>query len=344
MDGLIELIDGGLGNSIQDPGRRGYRHIGVAVSGTLDRPMAACANLLAGNHPDAASLEMRGIGPTLKVQHGPVRIAIAGQTRATLIRANGNTQPLTAWCSTTLDDGDVVKIGAIADGVAYLAVSGGIRVAPELGSRATYQRAAIGGINGRAVQTGDTLPCSQPMQRDLREWRAEPLRHDEGPIRVIPGPQDQHFSTTAWFDFLNGRFVATPEMDRMGMRLSGPKLGHITPEAADIVSDGVTPGAIQVPANGQPIILLADCQTVGGYPKIATVITADLPRLAHWQPGQEVRFAAVDLPQASKLLAAQMQQLAAWQNSLQAFLPPGSLDESALYNLNLVSGMVRAEP
>ena len=344
MDGLIEIIDGGLGNSVQDPGRRGYRHIGVAVSGTLDRPFAACANLLAGNHPDAACLEMRGIGPSIKVQHGPVRIAVAGQAGITLTRANGSRQPLSAWTSATLDDGDVVKIGAIADGTAYLAFSGGICLAPELGSRSTYQRAGIGGTAGRAIQSGDHLPCRQPGQRDLREWRAEPFRHDDGPIRVIPGPQDEHFSTTAWFDFLNSAFVATPEMDRMGMRLSGPKLSHITPEAADIVSDGVTPGTIQVPANGQPIILLADCQTVGGYPKIATVITADLPRLAHWRPGQEIRFAAVDLPQAGKLLAAQMQQLSAWQNGLQAFLPPGSLDEAALYNLNLVSGMVRAEP
>jgi biotin-dependent carboxylase-like uncharacterized protein len=344
MAGLIEVIDGGLGNAIQDAGRFGHRHQGLAVSGYLDRPLADCANALAGNPPAVACIEMRGLGPTLTVRCGPLRVALAGNVVATVLRANGSSQTLPAWQSATLEEHDSLKVGAVASGTAYLAVSGGCAVPRQLGSRSTYQRAGIGGIAGHALQQGDEIPCVRLGKRDYRETRGEPLSIGDGPIRVMLGPQADHFTDEAIETFLNSPYSATAEQDRMGLRLAGPALAHTSPAAADIVSDGVTPGAIQVPANGLPIILLADCQTVGGYPKIATVISADLPRLAHCLPGSALQFHAVDLATARHALAELRQRWADWARALQTFLPPGSLDETALVSGNLISGMVRAAP
>lgn len=342
MSGLIEVIDGGLGNAIQDAGRFGYRHQGLAVSGFLDRPLADCANALAGNPPATACIEMRGLGPTLAVRSGPLRVALAGNVAATILRANGSSQALPAWQSATLEDHDSLKVGVVAGGTAYLAIFGGCAVPRQLGSRSTYQRAGIGGIDGHAVQKGDRIPCTQLGKRDFRETRGEPFNHVDGPIRVMLGPQADHFTGGAIETFLNTPFSATAEQDRMGLRLAGPALDHVSPSAADIVSDGVTPGAIQVPANGLPIILLADCQTVGGYPKIATVISADLPRLAHCPPGSTLHFQSVDLATARQALAELRQRWTDWARGLQTFLPPGSLDEAALYGCNLISGIVDA--
>lgn len=344
MGGLIEIVDGGLGNAIQDAGRFGHRHQGLAVSGHLDRPLADCANALVGNPPDAACIELRGLGPALTVRSGPLRVALAGEVPATILRASGSSQPLPAWQSATLDDGDCLRIGAIAGGTAYLAISGGCAVPRQLGSRSTYQRAGIGGIAGHTLQPGDCIPCAQLSQRDCRETRGEPFVHADGPIRVLLGPQAGHFTDAAIATLVSTPFVATAEQDRMGLRLAGPALAHVNPAAADIVSDGVTPGAIQVPANGLPIILLADCQTVGGYPKIATVISADLPRLAHQPAGSTMRFQAVDLAGARQALAELRRRWTEWARGLHAFLPPGSVDETALYAGNLISGMVRADP
>lgn len=343
MSALIEVIDGGLGNAIQDAGRFGHRHQGLAVSGYLDRPFADCANALVGNAPDAACIELRGLGPTLGINRGPLRLALAGQVSATITRANGTSQLLPAWQSATLDEHDSLKISPVAGGTAYLAISGGCAVPRQLGSRSTYQRAGIGGIAGHALQAGDRIPCTSLGKRDFREMRSEAFRHGEGPIRVMLGPQAGHFTAEAISAFLNGTYTVTPEQDRMGMRLAGPPLAHLTPAAADIVSDGVTPGAIQVPANGQPIILLADCQTVGGYPKVATVISADLPRLAHCRPGSRIAFQAIDMSAARQALAELRQRWAEWARGLQTFLPPGSVDEAALLSGNLISGMVRAD-
>lgn len=203
MTGLIEVIDGGLGNAIQDAGRFGYRHRGLAVSGFLDRPLADCANALAGNHPAAACIEMRGLGPTLAVRCGPLRVALAGNVAATILRANGSSQALPAWQSATLEDHDSLKVGAVAGGTAYLAISGGCAVPRQLGSRSTYQRAGIGGIDGHALQKGDSIPCSQSGKRDFRETRGEPLDHGDGPIRVMLGPQAAHFTDEAIETFLN---------------------------------------------------------------------------------------------------------------------------------------------
>jgi len=344
MPGLIEITAAGLGNTVQDSGRHGHRHEGIPVSGCLDRPLADAANALAGNAPGAACIELRGPGPGLVVREGPVRVALAGAVSGQLLKVSGVASPLAPWVSATLEAGDRLQLGAVVGGCAYLAVSGGWLVPPRLGSRSTYQRAGIGGLKGRMLEAGDRLPCGSlaagvgPQERRARAA----FEHEAGAIRVMLGPQQDHFTPAAIADFLTTPWQVTPEQDRMGMRLSGTPLAHLTPAAADIVSDGVAPGAIQVPASGQPIVLLADCQTVGGYPKIATVISADLPRLAQARPGHALRFEAVDAGAARQALQDLRARWQAWVQGLETFLPPGFVDEEALYGSNLVSGMVRA--
>jgi allophanate hydrolase len=328
MPGLIEVIDGKIGNSIQDTGRLGYRHMGITVSGCLDSVLARCANALVGNSPECACIEVRVLGPTLQVKRGRVRVALAGDISATLQRADVRPQPVAAWTSITLDEGETLEIASVKGGAAYLAVFGGIDSPLQLGSRSTYQRALIGGIDGRPLQTGNMLPCATQEPREYSEHKTEPWSHGEGAIRVMLGPQDGHFKPESVVQFLSSNYQVTPQMDRMGMRLEGVPLVHLTPEAADIVSDGVTPGVIQVPGNGQPIVLLADCQTVGGYPKIATVISADLPRLGQLKPGQSIRFRAVSAAEARQALREREARWTVWAGGIVSYMP----DVTSLYN------------
>ena len=332
MQGMIEVIDGGLGNSIQDAGRFGYRHMGITVSGCLDPMLARCANALVGNSPDCAGIEIRGAGPTLEATKGRVRLALAGEIDATLRRASGESFAVPAWTSVTLDPHDVLEVGYLPGGTAFLAVSGGIDSPCQLGSRSTYQRAMIGGIDGKPIVTGNLLPCSSQSHRDQREFKAQPWRHGTGPMRVVLGPQQEYFKPESVEQFLASDYQVSTQIDRMGVRLDGAPLVHISAQAADIVSDGVTPGVIQVPGNGQPIILLADCQTVGGYPKIATVISADLPRLAQLQPGQSQRFCAVNGAEARQALLDRETLWNWWAYAITFALP------DAVINKDLTAG------
>ncbi|MBA4261097.1 MAG: hypothetical protein C0443_03490 [Comamonadaceae bacterium] len=345
MSGLIEIVLPGIGTTVQDRGRVGHRHQGVPLSGWLDAPLARAANALLANPLDEAVLELRGSGTVLRVKAGPVRVALAGRIRATCQRSDGGHSALPAWHSATLHEGERLQLGAPESGCAYLAFSGGLQMQPQLGSRSSDWRAGLSGALGRALRPGDELPCGSWTAADLREWRSRsPWTPSEGPVRVLLGPQQDHFTPDAIALFLRQPWQASAAQDRMGIRLQGQPLAHVNAAAADIVSDAVAPGAIQVPASGQPIALLADGQTVGGYPKIATVISADLPRLAHLRPGTQVRFAAVDLAQAHRALQDEHARWQRWLASRETCLPPGTLDEAALYASNLIDGLLRADP
>ena len=345
MSGLITVLQPGLGTTIQDAGRFGHRHEGIPQAGWLDAPLAEAANALVGNAGGEAVLELRGAGTELQVQTGPVRLVMAGNISARLIRTDGTTLPLPAWQTATLQPGDRLALGMASSGCAYLAVAGGLSVASVLGSRSSYGRAGLPGVLGRPLQPGDLLPCASETAASAKEWcTRHALEWPQGPVRVMLGPQADHFSREAIERFLDTEWKASTEQDRMGLRLQGQPLQHASAQSADIVSDAVVPGSIQVPGNGLPIVLMADSQTVGGYPKIATVIRADLPRLAHWRPGTALRFQAVSAEQARQALQQQRADWDAWLNTREAFIPPGFLDEQALYQNNLVSGMLRAEP
>jgi biotin-dependent carboxylase-like uncharacterized protein len=286
--------------------------MGIAVSGGLDPLLARCANALVGNPAECACIEVRAAGPALAVREGRVRVALTGELTATLVRAEDSEQEVPSWQSVSLEPGDELRVGFAAGGAAYVAISGGFETPLQLGSRSTYRRAEI----GEPIALGLRIPCAALPYKGAYEYFADPWRHDEGPIRIILGPQDDHFAPEALAFLLDSDYKATAQSDRMGMRLEGPALAHRAPALADIVSDGTTPGAIQAPGNGQPIILLADCQTAGGYPKIATVISTDLPRLAQVRPGQPIRFQAVDAAQARQALQAQETRWKWWAYSI----------------------------
>jgi biotin-dependent carboxylase-like uncharacterized protein len=339
MKHLVEIVQAGVANTVQDGGRRGFRSIGVPLSGAADAVLLACANRLLGNPADAAAIELPLAGPTLRALDGPVRVALAGRVAAKLLRGDGTQLAIDAAQTVTLRRGDSLAVGSVRAGFGYLALAGGCRVPLQLGSRSTYARARLGGVDGRALAAGDRIECGAPAGDAAVEWRAPaPFVHDQGPIRVLPGPQDDAFEPGALATLLREPYRVGRDSDRMGLRLEGPVLAHRG--SADIVSDGIAPGAIQVPGNGMPIVLGVDAQTVGGYTKIATVIRADLPRLAHARPGSEVRFAAVDRAQAFAALHDQARALDRWLQTIVPYRLPGSLDLDALRENNLVSGVV----
>jgi UPF0271 protein len=288
-------------------------------------------------------------------------VVLAGFAALTLTPAQqpDHPIPLAPWQSHLLHPGDRLTVGplsATADpnfgaGVAYLCIAGGIAAPPVLGSLSTYQRSGLGGWQGRALRQGDRLPVGHHDQAVAGQTFAalnanaplsQQLGRTQNPLRVILGPQDDAFSAQALQTFAQAPYRVTPNADRMGLRLQGPALDHQAGRGPDILSDGLATGAIQVPGNGQPIILLADRQTVGGYTKIATVISADLPRLGHLLPGQEVRFQVVSLDQAHQALTKAEQALATLCDSREAGRPTGNLDQEALYSSNLISGAISA--
>lgn len=329
---MLEALNCPVPASIQDLGRRGYRHFGVPVSGALDNVSMRLANALVRNPPDAAVLEMRLTGPRLQA-HAPLRVALA-HAEATIETADGSRKPLLAWHSATLAPGDILKIGAVQGGAGYLAVAGGFDVPAVLGSRATYARAGFGSLLREGVQLlVGKADLSGP------EYAVLPApTFEDGPIRVIPGPQREMFTDEAFATFVSSDYTVTQEADRMGLRLAGPILKHVA--GADIVSDAVTPGVIQVPGDGRPIVLLADCQSVGGYAKIATVIAADLPRLGRLLPGNTLRFVPVNVEQALVALRASEDGLAQAIADLRPVVTGVDLD--ALYQCNLVDGVIHA--
>lgn len=342
---MIEVLAAPFPATVQDRGRPGYRHLGVPLSGALDPEWLAIANALAGNPPQAAALEMRLMGPRLRCDR-PTVIGLGGEFSATILDAAGNRRRAASWRSHTLAAGEILDLGAVSSGVAYLAIGGGLALPPVLGSLATYARAGLGGFEGRALRAGDWLAVMPGTGQaagpgpEIALCLPHAPQIDAGPLRVLAGPQQDHFTAAAWQALLDAEFTVSREADRMGLRLAGPQLKHDPARGADIVSDGVTPGAIQVPGDGRPIVLLADCQTVGGYPKIATVIAADLRRLGHLLPGQTLRFAAVNVEQAVAARRTAAEALAA---SIAGITPVAAeIDLNALYGANLIDGVIDA--
>jgi allophanate hydrolase len=254
------------------------------------------------------------------------------------VETAGERRGLAAWRSLTLAAGDVLRLRRLERGrIAMVAVEG-LALPMVLGSASTYARAGLGGVDGRALVPGSRLPAAAASARPERMLTAAP-KASAGPIRIVAGPQADHFTDAALIAFTESGYRITTEADRMGVRLEGPALVHSG--APEIVSDATVPGSIQVPGNGQPIVLLADAQTAGGYPKIATVIGADLPRLAASRPGQELRFAWVDAAEGERLARAAEAETLALLSAVRPLLV-GGVDEAALYGGNLVSGFVHA--
>ncbi|WP_342640298.1 biotin-dependent carboxyltransferase family protein [Rhodoligotrophos ferricapiens] len=337
MKDHLLIRDGGLFSTLQDKGRRGYQRYGISASGAMDLVSMAIANALVGNPPDTAVIEMTFVGLSAEVQADACRLSIGGGDVA--VRING--QMAETFMALDLARGDVIEIGPIREGMrSYLAVHGGFDITPTLGSLSTHSRSGIGGLDGRALKAGDQLPLHTIRRPDAPRLNLPQRYRPEwnGPIRVVLGPQADLFTAQGIDTFLNSPYRISAKADRMGCHLEGPVIEHVGD--FNIISDGITNGSIQVPGHGRPIILLADRQTTGGYPKIATIIKADLPRIAQRRPGDEVRFARVTIMEAVEL--ARREQ--AWLGSLHRILEP-ALDEAQaltserLLQANLISGV-----
>ncbi|KAA0683923.1 biotin-dependent carboxyltransferase family protein [Roseomonas genomospecies 6] len=336
----LTVVRPGLFATIQDLGRTGYQELGMPVAGALDPIGLRLANALVGNPEGTAGVEIALLGPALKVEADGVRIAIAGPMALSLEREGQPPAPLEPYRSHTLACGDVLKLGAVTGAaVAYLAVSGGFALEPFLGSLSTYVRAGIGPLGGKPLGDGTRLPLHRdeaPTGADVE--LPEPPDYGGGPVRVVLGPQEDRFTAEAVETFLSATYRVGKDADRMGLRLEGPTLTHRG--SADIPSDGLVTGSIQVPGNGQPILLLNDHQTAGGYAKIATVISADLPRVGRLSPGGTLTFRAVTVEEAEAIRRRQEQTVAAWVRAIRPVRPAGGVDLEALYSENLVSGVV----
>jgi biotin-dependent carboxylase-like uncharacterized protein len=304
----IRIIEPGPLSTIQDFGRYGYQDRGVPVSGAMDLQAFRIANILAGNRDAGAAIEITWGGFQAEFL-APAQIAVTGADPKP--KLNGRT--FSCWSGILAQKGDILEMNCPETGCrTYLALSGGVDVPEFMGSRSTYVRGGFGGHMGRALQKGDILGMGHGGKSPISECpRALIPRYCDHPVlRVILGPQADALTPESLCCFLSSTFIVTDRCDRMGCSLKGPVLAHR--HKADIVSDGTVFGAVQVPGNGQPIILMADRQTIGGYAKPATVITVDLPLLAQLAPASTVRFEAVNLWTARELAVTAEYQFQKW--------------------------------
>jgi len=320
----LRILKPGLLTTVQDRGRHGQQHLGVVSCGPMDPVALDLANALVGNRNGEAALEITVLGPEIAFESDALVAICGGQFEATL---GGLALPLNR--PVFIEKNSVLKTGrALVGSRAYLAVAGGIATAPVLGSRSTYLPARFGGLEGRLLRAGDSLPLLEDVAAlSLRRYRNLGGKKDAAGLRTVSwsapaltlperepivihameGRHYAHFDAAAQRAFFEATWKVSPDSNRMGFRLAGPMLARA--EAFEILSEPACLGTVQVPANGLPIALMADHQTTGGYPKIAEIAAADVPRLAQLAPGGSLQFARCTLEQARELRRALRQRV-----------------------------------
>ncbi|WP_326975523.1 biotin-dependent carboxyltransferase family protein [Caproicibacter sp. BJN0012] len=302
----FEVLKPGLLTTVQDFGRTGYQKLGISPSGALDRRAMTLANLLVCNPAAEALLELTFTGPELRFTADNF-IAVTGGDLSPAL----NGKPIARYAAHPVKAGDILSFGQAKSGCrAYLAFAGGLGLPAVMGSKSTNLKCGFGGYQGRKLLAGDTIGFASPK----KELPFFPLRTLESPtfggevsLRVILGPQEDAFTEGGIRTFFGESYEVTPRFDRMGCALEGPTVE--CREKADIISDGIPDGAVQIPSSGKPIIMLADHQTTGGYTKIGTVASVDLPLLAQCKPGDSVRFERISVADAQKLLRKEAKKL-----------------------------------
>jgi antagonist of KipI len=319
----VKVLEPGVLTTVQDLGRVGFQNDGVGPGGAMDRLALRAANLLVGNSEGAAGLEITLRGPVLEFQHDAL-IAVCGADLSPSIAD----LEIPAWHAICVESGSILRFGHRRWGCrAYLAVAGGIRVPEVLGSRSTNVRGGFGGLDGRRLAAGDRVPVAAVPERATAliattAGRRGPMPfaltdvsvsvdaaelYGSGAVRIVTGPQFELLSPRDREAFTTEAFEITPRSDRMGYRLGGPSLTSIG--AGDMISTGVVTGTIQLPPGGEPIVLMAERQTTGGYPIVGVVATVDLPRLAQLAPGDSIRFAAISIEEAQLALRNREREL-----------------------------------
>ena len=314
---VFEVLDPGILTTIQDLGRFGFSQIGVPPSGALDPFSLRVGNLLVGNEEGEAGFEITIMGMKLKALEEVVIAVTGGDLTPTL-----NGDPLEMWRSHLLIKGDMLTFKGVRRGCrAYLAMGGGIAVPKIMGSKSTFLSGQFGGLEGRPLKKGDLLSTSGPPRplgkigvRFPDEWI--PIFERNVNLRVVPGPQDHYFTELGFRTFQSSFYQATAQCDRMGIRLEGSKVERRSDMEESIISESLIPGSIQVPGDGKPLIILNESVT-GGYTKIATIISADLPKVAQLKPGDRVRFEPIAVEEAHQLLREQEERLKNFKELLQ---------------------------
>ncbi|PRX19719.1 biotin-dependent carboxylase-like uncharacterized protein [Orenia metallireducens] len=287
----------GLLTTVQDQGRYGYQRYGMPVAGAMDSYAFQIANLLVGNERSAPALELTLLGPEI-IFEDSFRIAITGGE----LGAEINGKRIYSWSSVKINSGDRLTFKGAQQGCrAYLSVSGGIEVEEVMGSSSTYLRGQLGGYLGRSLKSGDSLKIVDTNKGDFSGIIKVPTEYlpeykDKSQIRVVKGPQFNRFSQSEIDKFFNSKYLISTQSDRMGYRLEGARISH--QQSSDIISEGISLGAIQIPGDGQPIIMMVDHQTTGGYTKIANVISVDIATLAQMKPSEEISFSMIDIKEA----------------------------------------------
>ncbi|MGV8982089.1 5-oxoprolinase subunit C family protein [Clostridium sp.] len=297
---IMKILKPGMYTTIQDEGRYNYQKSGMSVSGAMDQFSLKIANILVGNSSGEACLEATLMGPEIKFQ-GNALIAVTGANLVPMI----NSMVVEMWCGLNVREGDVLSFGTVKNGCrSYISIARGIDVPEVMGSKSTYVKGKVGGFQGRILKAGDELKIKASDENNFTDVLRLPTEfipcyNKDNMVRVVMGPQDDYFTSEGTNTFLNCPYEVTNEADRMGYRLSGTKISHKV--GADIISDGITMGSVQVPGHGAPIIMMADRQTTGGYTKIATVITPDINIVGQLKPGDSVRFKSIDIQEAHKV-------------------------------------------
>ncbi|MEH7076429.1 biotin-dependent carboxyltransferase family protein [Neobacillus drentensis] len=294
---IFRVIKPGLQTTVQDFGRFGYQQFGVSPAGAMDSYSMQIANILVGNVREEAVLEVSFTGPSLEALSDMVVSICGGDFSPTV-----DGQPVQTWRSFLLKKGQVVSVGQCKQGArTYLAIAGGIDVPTVLGSKSTFLNGCMGGHEGRALKKNDTLFGFPEIRKPYKSVGSDliPEHYKQLEVRVILGPHHQLFTAQSLRQFLSEEYRISPQSNRMGYQLNGTRLEHTN--GPDIISDPIPLGGIQVPASGQPIILMADHQTTGGYTRIATVISVDISKVARAVPGTVIKFSQVSLEESQRL-------------------------------------------
>lgn len=319
---MLKILKSGLQTTVQDLGRTGFQKYGVIASGVMDPFAHRLANLLVGNKEQAATIEITLVGPAIKFTEDAI-IALCGGDLSPRI----DDKAVGMWRMLVVGKGSTLTFGEPHMGArCYLSIAGGIAIPKVMGSRSTYLRAGIGGFQGRALEKGDEVPAGQInkqqkkiMQKSTEnefDWLLPPARYFEEPvIRMMPGRQFDLFDDNSRQRIFNEPFTVSPNSDRMGYRLEGTGLFLKTPK--ELISEAVSFGSVQVPADGNPIVLLADRQTTGGYPKIGQVASVDLPLISQLKQGQQLRFKEISLEDAQQRLIGQEQAIRQMKAAIQ---------------------------
>lgn len=333
MSPVLKVLDAGPSSTIQDAGRFGFLRFGVAPAGPCDALLHAIANRLVGNSAGSAAIEITLRGDRYQVAAESLRVAVAGDFP---VQIDG--QKAEAWRSYTLREGQVLSVGYAPKSVrGYLAVGGGFDLAPELGSLSVHVRSGIGPLEGAAIRDGTSIPLklTRALLTPEQIFEQSALPEVSAVLRVIIGPQDQYFDADDLVRFSQEPFTLTPKCDRMGYQLSGTKFDYR--RDLPLISEGIALGSVQVLGDGLFIVALVDRQTVGGYPKIATVIGPDIRMLAQMRPGTAVQFRAIELAEAQR----RSREYAGLINSLDDYIHPPTreINSEALLATNLISGI-----